>query len=232
MKKRFGITFVAFARARRMGTVMKQIRQGEKIINAQRDAGYESGSGFRDAFVKILSATPAHCHQQQILKASWLDTPLGPMLAISDEAALYLLEFVDSRGLEREVERLRIKTQSAIILGESAPIKSIEKELEGYFCGQLKTFTTPVHLLGSPFQIATWQALQAIPYGMTKSYKQQAEDISKPQAFRAVANANGANQLAIIIPCHRIINTNGELGGYGGGLNRKQWLIDLEKRAR
>lgn len=230
-KKRFGMTFVAYARARRMGIAMKQIRQGEKVINAQIDAGYESGSGFRDAFSKFLGAPPSNLNQQyQILKSAWIDTPLGPMIAISDEKALYLLEFVDRRGLEREVERLRNKTKSAIIPGETAPIKSIEKELGGYFSGQLKSFTTPVRLLGSPFQIDAWQALKAIPYGTTKSYKQQAENLGKPQAFRAVANANGANQLAIIIPCHRIINTNGELGGYGGGLNRKQWLIELEKK--
>lgn len=164
-----------------------------------------------------------------ILKASWIDTKLGPMIAIADEDGLYLLEFVDRRGLEREVERLRIKTKAAIILGITDPIKSITLELESYFEGKLKEFSTPLHLLGSPFQKLVWDELMRIPYGQTRSYMAQAEAIGRTTAYRAVANANGANQFAIVIPCHRIINSNGELGGYGGGIRRKQWLIEHEK---
>ncbi|MCL9685307.1 bifunctional transcriptional activator/DNA repair enzyme AdaA [Legionella maioricensis] len=230
-KKRFGMTFVAYARARRMGIAMKQIREGKEVIEAQVNTGYESSSGFRDAFAKIMGAAPSNFAQHHpVLKASWLDTRLGPMLAIADEDALYLLEFVDRRGLEREVEKLRKKTKSVIIPGSSPPITSIEKELNAYFEGSLKEFVTPIHLLGSPFQKLAWHKLLNIPYGETRSYSKQAEAIGKPSAFRTVANANGANQLAIIIPCHRIINLNGNLGGYGGGIARKQWLIEHERR--
>ena len=152
------------------------------------------------------------------------------MLVVADEDGLYLLEFVERRGLEKEIERLRIKTKAAIIPGRTAAIDSIEQELASYFTGNLKEFKTPIQLLGSEFQKMAWKALMQIPYGETRSYLAQAQIIGKPMAFRAVANANGANQLAIIIPCHRIINSNGELGGYGGGVQRKQWLIDLEKQ--
>jgi AraC family transcriptional regulator of adaptative response/methylated-DNA-[protein]-cysteine methyltransferase len=232
-KKRFGMTFIEYARGRRMGIAMKEIREGKEVINAQLNAGYESSSGFRDAFTKIMGAAPTNFDQHHsILKASWLDTPLGPMLAIADEDALYLLEFVDRRGLEREVERLRKKTKSAIIPGSTPAIVSIEKELHSYFEGTLKQFKTPIYLLGSPFQKLVWQELIRIPYGETRSYSKQAENIGKPTAFRAVANANGANQLAIIIPCHRIINLDGNLGGYGGGIARKQWLIEHERRTK
>lgn len=161
---------------------------------------------------------------------AWLDSPLGPILAIADEEKLYLLEFEKSRGLEREIERLRHLTSSTIVQGITAPISSIESELKAYFEGSLKTFKTPIHILGSPFQKKVWQALMEIPYGQTRSYGEQAKAIKKPTACRAVAGANGANQLAIIIPCHRIIQTNGSLGGYGGGIERKQWLLDHEKR--
>ncbi len=230
-KKRFGMTFVAYARARRMGLAMKQIRGGDAVIEAQLNTGYESSSGFRDAFSKIIGAAPTHFDKHHtVLKASWLDTPLGPMLAIANEEALYLLEFVERRGLEREIERLRIRTKSAIIPGTTAPILSIENELKAYFAGTLQTFKTPFFLLGSPFQKLAWEALINIPYGEKRSYVNQATAIGKPSACRAVANANGANQLAIIIPCHRIINHNGALGGYGGGIQRKQWLIDHEKQ--
>jgi AraC family transcriptional regulator of adaptative response/methylated-DNA-[protein]-cysteine methyltransferase len=228
-KKRFGMTFVEFARARRMGLAMKQIRAGDAVIDAQLNTGYESSSGFRDAFSKIMGAPPTKFEQHRtILKASWIDTKLGPMIAIADEAGIYLLEFVDRRGLEREVERLRIKTKAAIIPGVTDPIKSIAIELESYFEGKLKEFNTPLHFLGSPFQKLVWDELMRIPYGTTRSYMAQATSIGKNKAYHAVANANGANQLAIIIPCHRIINSNGDLGGYGGGIARKQWLLEHE----
>ena len=128
-KKRFGMTFVEYARARRMGLAIKQIRAGDAVIDAQLNTGYESSSGFRDAFSKIMGAPPTKFEQHRtILKASWIDTKLGPMIAIADEAGLYLLEFVDRRGLEREVERLRLKTKAAIIPGVTDPIKSITLE--------------------------------------------------------------------------------------------------------
>ena len=229
-KKRFGMTFVAYARSRRMGLAMQQIRSGNTVIDAQLNAGYESSSGFRDAFSRIMGAVPTKFKSLNILKASWIDTKLGPMIAIADEKSVYLLEFVDRRGLEREIERLRNRTKSAIIPGTNTPLCSIKDELDHYFEGMITTFKTPLFFLGSSFQKNVWNAIQTIPPGETASYANIAASINHPSAFRAVANANGANQLAIVVPCHRVINTNGELGGYGGGIYRKQWLIDHEKR--
>ena len=228
-KKRFGMTFVQYARARRMGLAMKQIRAGEAVIEAQLAVGYESSSGFRDAFSRIMGAAPTQWRGGSILKAAWLDTPLGPMIAIADEKALYLLEFVERRGLEREIERLRQKTKAAIIPGRSPPIDSIEKELSLYFEGILREFETPFIVLGSPFQKCVWEELCKISYGETVSYLDIAVAIGRPTACRAVAQANGANQLALVIPCHRVINATGELGGYGGGVARKAWLVKHEK---
>lgn len=230
-KKRFGMTFVAYARARRMGIAMKQIREGNKIIDVQLNSGYESSSGFRDAFSKIMGEAPNKIQTANILKAAWLDTPLGPMITIADEKSLYLLEFVDRRGLEREIERLRKKTKSGIVPGQTGAIDSIKKELEQYFAGKLFSFKTSLVLLGSPFQQKVWQQLLKIPTGKTLTYADIAVRIKKPSAWRAVANANGANQFAIVVPCHRVINSNGELGGYGGGLARKKWLLDHEKKS-
>ncbi|WP_028551227.1 bifunctional transcriptional activator/DNA repair enzyme AdaA [Paenibacillus sp. UNC451MF] len=230
-KKRFGMTFVEYARSRRMGIALKHIRAGNAVIDAQLSTGYESSSGFRDAFSRIMGAAPTLLGKHNILKASWLDTRLGPMIAIADEESLYLLEFVDRRGLEREVERLRQRTKSAIIPGYTEPIRSIEKELEGYFEGELMEFKTPLWMAGSPFQKEVWEQLQKIPPGQTSSYADVAAAIGKPSAYRAVAQANGANQLAIVIPCHRVINSNGDLGGYGGGLTRKRWLLNHEKES-
>lgn len=143
---------------------------------------------------------------------------------------LYLLEFVNRRGLERKIERLKQKTHSVIIPGVTEAICSIERELNHYFEGQLQEFKTPLFLLGSPFQKRVWEELQKISPGETRSYAQIAASIGKPSAFRAVANANGANPIALVIPCHRVINTNGDLGGYAGGLARKEWLLQHEKQ--
>ena len=228
-KKRFGMTFLQYARARRMGIAMKEIRSGGAVIDAQVYIEYESSSGFRDAFSKIMGAAPSKFQEwHNILKASWIDTKLGPMLAISDDHGLYLLEFVDRRGLEREVERLRVKKKAAIIPGINDPIKEITLELHSYFEGKLKQFQTKFHLSGTIFQKNVWEELMRIPYGKTRSYMEQSEAIGRNMAYRAVANANGANQLAIIIPCHRVINNNGDLGGYGGGIIRKKWLLNHE----
>lgn len=163
------------------------------------------------------------------IKKSWLETPLGPMIAIADNRALYLLEFVDRRGLEREVERLCQRTHAAIIPGTTPPIVSIEQELRAYFEGTLTIFKTPLCQLGTAFQKTAWDALCNIPYGETRSYLEQAVALGNPSACRAVANANGANQFAIMVPCHRIINTSGKLGGYAGGIARKQWLLNHER---
>ncbi|KGP73255.1 bifunctional transcriptional activator/DNA repair enzyme AdaA [Pontibacillus yanchengensis] len=229
-KKRFGMTFVEYARARRMGVAMKHIRAGDKVIDTQISTGYESSSGFRDAFSRIMGEPPTSNKQTQVLYASWLDTELGPMIAIADEHALYLLEFVDRRGLEKEIERLRFRNNSAIVPGETEPIRLIEQELKEYFTGSLKAFTTPVHFIGTPFQKRVWEQLRNIAFGDKITYTKVAEQIGKPTAFRAVANANGTNQLAIIVPCHRVIREDGNLAGYGGGMHRKRWLLEHEEK--
>lgn len=167
--------------------------------------------------------------EPKILKTSQLDTPLGTMIVISNENALYLLEFVDRLNLEQEIDLLKHKTQSIIVTGPTSPINSITKELDEYFNNKLQAFKTPINLIGSLFQKSVWQELNKIPFGQTKSYSQIASAINKPSAFRAVARANSTNQLAIIIPCHRVININGELGGYSSGITRKKWLINHEK---
>lgn len=226
-KKRFGVTFVAYARARRMGLALADIRRGEKVIDAQLNAGYASGSGFREAFNRIIGAAPKDANRP-LLQAAWLNSPLGPILVLADDAALHLLEFTDRRGLERELERQRQKF--AIAPGRTKIIDQIERELADYFSGRLTQFRTPIELGGTPFQQTVWRALMRIPYGQTRSYAALAQSVGNPKGFRAAARANGCNQLAIIVPCHRVINASGELGGYAGGLVRKQWLLDLEKK--
>lgn len=163
------------------------------------------------------------------LRVSWIDTPIGRMVAIADETALCRLEFADLSEAE-EFARLRAATTCELVAGSTGITASIERELAEYFAGRLTVFQTPCCYAGSPFQNRVWGELQKISFAHTSSYGQVARAIGRPTAFRAVAQANRTNPLAIIIPCHRVINSDGRLGGYDGGIERKQWLLDHEKR--
>jgi AraC family transcriptional regulator, regulatory protein of adaptative response / methylated-DNA-[protein]-cysteine methyltransferase len=167
--------------------------------------------------------------QSAHFKASHIETPIGQMVAVADANRLYLLEFQDQYRTENELEQLGRKIGSTVMYGITAPLDLITKELNRYFAGTLQIFKTPVFFLGTSFQKLTWDALQEIPYGHTRSYAEIAAQIERPSAFRAVANANSKNKLVIIVPCHRIINADGKLGGYSAGLERKQWLINHER---
>ncbi len=150
-----------------------------------------------------------------------IETPLGQMIAIAVDDALYWLDFEDSRAVDLKL---------TIISGRTAVLDSIERELNQYFEGKLKEFKTPIQFVGTPFQIRVWTALQGIAYAETQSYAGIAKSINHPTAYRAVAQANSVNKLAVIVPCHRVINSDGKLGGYNGGLSRKEWLLKHEQQ--
>ncbi|MGL9970366.1 bifunctional transcriptional activator/DNA repair enzyme AdaA [Enterococcus sp. DIV1420a] len=228
-KKQFGMTFIEYSRARRLGLAFKRIREGNSIIDTQLEIGFGSGNGFRDAFSNIMGDIPSNNRKINILYSSWLETRLGSMIAISDSNYLYLLEFVDRRGLENEIKNLRIKMNASIVPSETNIIKQLKEELDEYFVGERAQFDTPIYMIGSDFQKKVWNELIKTPTGKTLSYKELASKVGNPLASRAVASANGKNQISILIPCHRIINKNGGLGGYGGGIERKKWLIYHEK---
>lgn len=160
---------------------------------------------------------------------SSLDTPLGPMIAIADESFLYLLDFKDCKKFDRQFQRIRQVYKVDVVPGTPKPILSIDNELKQYFAGSLKHFETPIIYTGTPFQKSVWDKLKQIPFGQTISYGQLATSIGKPRAFRAAAGANGANFFPIVVPCHRVINSNGTLGGYSGGLNNKISLLEHEQ---
>src|SRR5690606_798168 len=131
---------------------------------------------------------------------------LGTMLAIADENALYLLEFLERKNLEKEIKKLIQQLKCTIKLDENPILKNIQSEIADYFDKKISAFKTPIRLTGSPFQQKTWEALRKIPHGETRSYLDTAKSINSPTAFRAVARANSTNHLAIIVPCHRVIN--------------------------
>lgn len=226
-----GMTFHAYHRARRMGLALTGIREGKSMIDLQLDHGFESGSGFREAFARVFGTAPSRAQANAVdcLYAQWFETPLGPVLALANDDGLHLLEFVDRRGLERELEMLRKRFTHRIVPGAHRYLEQIGAELEAYFAGRTLQFRTPITLEGSPFQQEVWNALRTIAPGTTRSYGEIAATIGRHTAVRAVGRANGDNKLAIIIPCHRVIGANGTLTGYGGGLWRKAWLLEHER---
>jgi AraC family transcriptional regulator of adaptative response/methylated-DNA-[protein]-cysteine methyltransferase len=228
-QRSYGMTFHAWCRARRLGGALEQLREGADLDSAAFDAGYESLSGFREAFSRHFGSPPGRGRHGEFIRVAWLRTPLGPMVAGALDEGLCLLEFTDRRMLERQLSIVGRRFKLPLAPGEHDHLRRVKEEMDRYFAGELQEFTVDLKVVGSDFQQRVWQALRRIPYGETRSYKQLANSVRSPDAVRAVGQANGMNRIAIVIPCHRVVNADGRLGGYGGGLWRKQRLLSLER---
>ncbi|MDH5657694.1 MAG: methylated-DNA--[protein]-cysteine S-methyltransferase [Spirochaetia bacterium] len=228
-KKNYNITFHAYLRSLRINASFSQIKHGEKIIDAAFGTGYDSLSGYASAVKKITGESPSKSMKKNIIQITRMDTPLGPIMAGALEEGICLLEFTDRRMLENEFGILEKKFSAKCLPGKSKFFPRLEKELDEYFAGKRKKFTLPLAYRGSDFQMKAWKTLLEIPYGETRTYREEAEMMGHPAAVRAAGTANGMNMISILIPCHRVIASGGKLGGYGGGLRRKQYLLDLEK---
>ncbi len=228
-KKNYGMTFQAYCRGRRLGKALEQIRLGGDLDDVALGYGFESHSGFRDAFVRTFGKSPGRSRNADCIVAAWIESPFGPLVTGATSDGVCLLEFTDRRKLETQFMTLRKRFGSSIVPGENKHIRLLKKELVQYFEGSRKKFSVPLVYPGSAFQQKVWNELLHIPFGQTVSYEEVARRIGSPRAHRAVGHANGLNRIAIVIPCHRVVNKNGELGGYGGGLWRKRKLLDLEQ---
>jgi AraC family transcriptional regulator of adaptative response/methylated-DNA-[protein]-cysteine methyltransferase len=225
------MTFHAYGRARRLGRAIGRLRTGASVTRTAFEAGYESLSAFYDAFQKLTGRTPVDGREVPILFLGRLASPIGVLVAAATDKGVCLLEFSDRRTLGSQLKRLATGLRCTLVPEPNEVLRLMEGELESYFAGSLRRFSVPVTPVGTRFQQRVWQALSAIPYGETRSYARQAEILGRPQAVRAVASANGANHIAIVIPCHRVVGADGRLSGYGGGVWRKRWLLEHEQRA-
>lgn len=227
--KNHGITFHAYQRMYRINTAFKKLQTGTSVTDIAFDSGYESLSGFNDSFKKVFGVSPKNSKEKHVIDFTRIETDLGTMVACATDKGVCLLEFSDRKGLETELKQLAKYHNANIVQGQNKYFKQLKEELDAYFEGRLKEFKVPLDISGTDFQKQIWQALVEIPYGTTSSYLRQAEVLGKPLSVRAVANANGMNKIAIVIPCHRVVGSDGSLTGYAGGLWRKRKLIDLEK---
>lgn len=231
-RRAYGATFLELARQRRLRAGFGTLQEGGKVIDAQLKAGFDSPAAFRAAFAGLLGIAPGDLKGTGLLRAERVATPLGDMLIIASQSHLHLLEFFGRKGLAKEVQTLQSACKGALGLGRFPPTDQIEVELKAYFTGQSAEFKTPVAMGGSAFAREVWTELMQIPAGETRSYSEVAAAVGRPGAARAVARHIGANPLALIVPCHRVIGADGSLTGYGGGLDRKQKLLELEHRYR
>ncbi len=230
-QKHYGMTFQAFCRMNRINTAFGAIRDGNSVLDAALGSGYSSASGFASAFDKIIGTAPGKAKKEpkNVLVYQRFDSPLGPMVAVASEQGLNLLEFGDRRMLESEFTDLQKRLDAVLLPGQNAFTEAAVQQILEYFAGTRKTFTVPLHAPGTEFQQRVWEALRQIPFGEIRSYGEIAQSIGEPKAVRAVGTANGMNRIAILIPCHRVIGANGALTGYGGGLWRKDWLLQHER---
>lgn len=228
-KRHFGMTFLEMARQRRIREGFETLQVGGSVMSAQLDASFESPSAFRTAFARLVGCAPGELKTDALMRATWIPTPLGDMIAVSSTTRLHLLEFVDRKGLPAELKKLLAATPGGLGIGRFGPAEQAAAELDDYFAARSARFETPLAFHGSDFYQRVWRALQTIPPGETRSYGEIARQIGQPTAVRAVARANGCNQIALMIPCHRVIGADGSLTGYAGGLWRKQRLIEIER---
>ncbi|MDF1798617.1 MAG: methylated-DNA--[protein]-cysteine S-methyltransferase [Planctomycetota bacterium] len=243
-----GMTFHAYQRARRLGLALGALqaagadgsdagpRADATISDVALDVGFASESGFREAFGKLFQATPTASRVGGRIEVGRLTTPLGPMLfgvlvEPGGRESLVLLEFTDRRALEGQLTAMVKRTGAVLAPGSDQTELAAElcDQLAEYFAGERRDFDLAIGAPGTPFQEQVWAALQAIPYGETRSYADIAAVVGRPGATRAVGTTNGKNRIAVVIPCHRVVRSDGSLSGYGGGLWRKQALLDLER---
>jgi len=222
------MTFQAYHRARRMGLALEQLRRGDDPLAVGFDHGFESASGFRDAFERTFGSTPGRCKDVTCIKVTRIESPVGPLVAGATDEGICLLEFADRRALEKQMATLRRRIAGAVVPGTNWHLDDLTAQLAEYFEGRRTEFGVKLVAPGSDFQCRVWSKLMEIPFGTTWSYERLAREIGRPGAQRAVGRANGDNRIAILIPCHRVVRNDGSLCGYGGGLWRKQFLLDLE----
>lgn len=228
-KQNHNMTFQAYIRSLRLGKALGNLKHGEDITQTAFAHGYESLSGFREAIKKITGISAGKSSSVITVYLNRILTPLGPMLAGATNEGICLLEFMDRRMLNTQLKILTKRLNCNFTPGSNKYLDQLADKLKEYFKGRLNKFTLPLVTPGTEFQNAVWNMLIKIPSGETISYEELAKRIGNPAAVRAVAKSNGDNRIAIVIPCHRVIGKDGNLTGYGGGLWRKKYLIELER---
>lgn len=228
-RRSFGMTFHGYARARRLAAAVGTLQQGAPVTDVAFDHGYESLSGFSDAIRDLIGASPGAAVGATLLAVAPVDTPVGVMMLGASGGKLCLAEFADPERLAGQLRRVCGRLDATLVPGREPPIDRAADQIAEYFAGSRRGFTLPLLAAGTDLQRQVWETLLQIPHGETRTYGQVAATIGRPRAARPVGRAVSANPIAVVIPCHRVVGSGGALTGYGGGLWRKQRLLELER---
>ncbi len=227
--KNYKQTFHAYQRMYRANNAFQRLQEQQNVTDVALDSGYDSLSGFNSMFKNIIGSSPQNSKNKRIVNITYIETDLGLMVAGATDKGICMLEFSDYKLIDLEYRQLISIFKAPLVQGNNPHFDTLRVQLDEYFKGKRRVFDIPLDLAGTEFQKQVWLALLKIPYGCTTNYAKQAELIGKPAAVRAVANANGKNKIAIILPCHRVIGADGTLTGYGGGIWRKKKLLEFEQ---
>ncbi len=236
--EQFGHTFHAHVRALRVARARRELGAGRSLCEAGARSGYESESGMRAAFRAVLDSTPAQAAERSMIQVTRVASPLGSLTAAANAEGICLLEFDEAEPGKRgpsdrtqsRLHEIAERLCSSLAVGTNRHLENLTIELEAWFRGERRDFDVPCVLAGTAFELAVWRRLGAIGYAATASYGEIARELNRPGAARAVGRANGMNPIAILVPCHRVVGSSGDLTGYAGGLDRKRWLLAHEQR--
>ena len=228
-KKNYNITFHAFQRMLRINYAFQNIKNGNSITHSAFESGYESLSGFNDSYRSLFGESASKSKNRSVINVLRFSSPIGSLIACATESGLCFLGFIGQKRIEKQFGEIQSHFNAIILPGKNDHLKKVKKEITEYFDGERTVFSIPLDIVGTDFRKKVWNELLNIPYGETVTYKDQAIAMNNKKAIRAVASANGANKISIIIPCHRVIGSNGSLTGYAGGLHKKNWLLNFER---
>jgi len=228
-KKNYNITFHSFQRMLRINYAFTNIKNGNSITHAAFESGYESLSGFNESYRSLFGESASKSKSRTVINVLRFSSPIGSIIVCATEKGVCFLGFIGQKKIEKHFDEIQKQFNAIILPGKNVHLTKVRKEINEYFEGKRKMFSVSLDIVGTDFRKKVWNELLNIPYGKTASYKEQAIAINNSKAVRAVVSANGANKISLIIPCHRVIGSNGSLTGYAGGLHKKSWLLNFEK---
>ncbi len=228
-KKNHHCTFHSFQRMLRINYAFNNIKSGNSITSSAFDSGYESLSGFNESYRTLFGESASKSKVESVVNVLRFSSPIGSIIACASQDGLCFLGFTGQKRIEKHFSEIQKQLNAIILPGKNIHLTKAKKEINEFFDGKRKEFSVALDIIGTDFRKKVWNGLRHVPYGTVMSYKEQATILNMPKAVRAVASANGANKISIIIPCHRVIASNGNLTGYAGGLHRKNWLLNFEK---
>lgn len=228
-KKNYNVTFHSFQRMLRINYAFTNIKKGNSITHAAFESGYESLSGFNESYRSLFGESASKSKNRSVINVLRFSSPIGSIIACATEKGLCFLGFIGQKKIEKQLDEIQNQFNAIILPGKNVHLTKAKKEIDEYFNAERKIFSVTLDIVGSDFRKEVWNELLTIPYGKTTSYKEQSMAMNKIKAVRAVASANGANKISLIIPCHRVIGSNGTLTGYASGLHKKSWLLNFEK---